>query len=95
MPTIRVQYLAQLRDAVDRAEEEVEISTGCTLAELLSSLAGRHGQSAAPHLVTPGGKPQRALLTIVNETTIPAREAATTRLEEGDIVTLMPPIAGG
>lgn len=95
MPTIHVQYLAQLRDVVNRANEVVEMPPGCTLAELLGTLAGRHGQNASAHLVTSGGEPQRTLLTIVNEAAIPPREAAATLLQEGDIVTLMPPIAGG
>jgi sulfur carrier protein ThiS len=35
------------------------------------------------------------LLIVVNETAIPAREAATTELHANDVVTLLPPIAGG
>jgi len=35
------------------------------------------------------------LLIIINEAAVSARDAATTELRSNDVVTLLPPIAGG
>ncbi|MBC7819196.1 MAG: MoaD/ThiS family protein [Planctomycetaceae bacterium] len=91
---LRVQYMAQLRTAVGRAEEEVEMLAGSRLAELLHQLANTHG-AARSHFVTEAGQARPSLLIVVNDSAVPAREAATTVLHADDVVTLLPPIAGG
>ena len=91
---LRVQYTAQLRAAVGRAEEVVELSDGGSLAELLNQLADSHG-TARTHLVTEIGQVRPSLLIVVNDSAVSAREAAKTVLHSDDIVTLLPPIAGG
>jgi MoaD family protein len=91
---LRLQYMAQLRAAVGQSEEAVEMLDGGRLSDLLSHLADRHA-AARSHFVTDTGQPRPSLLIVVNETAIPAREAATTELHANDVVTLLPPIAGG
>jgi MoaD family protein len=91
---LRVQYMAQLRGAVGRAEEVIELSEECSLAELLNQLATIHCE-ARTHLVTEAGHARPSLLVVVNDSAVSARNAATTVLHADDIVTLMPPIAGG
>lgn len=90
-----VQYMAQLRTAIGRSEDEVELPDGSSLAQLLVCLAARGGRDVEPHLITETGKTRPSLLVVVNETAVSARHAATTVLQPGDKVTLLPPIAGG
>jgi molybdopterin converting factor small subunit len=92
---LRVQYTAQLRTAAGRSEDEVELPEGSSLAALLDHLAARLGDSAAAHLILPGGKLPRTLLVVVNDSAASAHEAATTVLQSGDVVLLLPPVAGG
>jgi len=92
---LRVQYMGQLRTAAGRSEEEIELPESTNLAALLSQLASRLGEAAAPHLVNAAGHAQGGLLIVVNGSAIAASHAATTVLCPGDIVTLLPPIAGG
>lgn len=91
---LRVHYMAQLRTAIGRAEEDVELAAGSSLAKLLSQLADVHG-AARSHFVTETGQARPSLLIIVNNATVAAREAATTVLHSEDVVALLPPIAGG
>lgn len=91
---LRVQYMAQLRGAVGRAEEVVDVSEGTSLAELLSQLAATH-HAARIQLVTEAGLARPSLLVVVNDSAVSSREAATTLLHPDDVVTLLPPIAGG
>ena len=91
---LRVQYMAQLRAAVGRTEEVIEIAEGHCLADLLNQLATTHGAAKA-HFVTETGQARPSLLIVINDAAVSAREAATTVLHSEDVVTLLPPIAGG
>lgn len=92
--TLRVQYTAQLRTVVGHAEEVVELSEGTSLAELLAHLAARH-PDAGSHLVTNTGQIRPSLLVALNGTAVARCAASSTTLHEGDVVALLPPIAGG
>jgi len=91
---LRVQYTAQLRTAAGRPEEEVELPDGSSLGVLLRHLAARL-DGAAPHLIAADGRPHRSLLIVVNDAAVPTHDAAGTLLYSGDVVLLLPPIAGG
>ena len=71
---LRVQYTAQLRAAVGRSEEEVDLAEGSSLEELLLQLAARWDH-ATQHLVTDAGQVRPSLLVVVNGVAVPAREA--------------------
>ena len=91
---VRVQYTAQLRTALGRPEDEVELSDGTSLAELLAHLAERL-DGASTHLIGPDGRIHRSLLVIVNDAALASDDASRAVLRCGDVVTLLPPIAGG
>lgn len=91
---LRVRYMAQLRAAVGQTEEDVELPEDSRLSEVLVQLASRH-EAARTHFVTETGQARPSLLVVVNDAAVSAREAATTLVRHGDVVTLLPPIAGG
>lgn len=91
---LSVQYTAQLRPLLARSEERVMLPEGSHLENLLAHLAERE-PAAAPHLLTSAGQMRPSLLVALNGSAVAARDAATIALADGDIVTLMPPIAGG
>jgi sulfur-carrier protein len=92
---LRVQYTAQLRTSVGRSEEDLELSDGSTLADLLGYLAGRWDRSTKAHILADTGQTHASLLLVVNGLAVAVSEAQKTVLHTGDVVTLMPPIAGG
>ena len=92
---LRVEYSAQLRTAAGRAQDEIELPEGSSLAELLDHLAARLGEGGAAHLLAPGGRVHGSLLIVVNDVAIAADHTTAKRLKPGDVVMLLPPIAGG
>jgi molybdopterin converting factor small subunit len=92
---LRVQYTAQLRTAVGRSEEEIELPDGSNLADLLVHVASVLCQDAAGYLLTSSGELQPSLLVAVNNGAVSAHEARAVLVNSGDVVTLLPPIAGG
>jgi molybdopterin converting factor small subunit len=91
---LRVKYSAQLRTALQRAEDSLELPDGSALDVLLTHLA-QADEAARPHLVGSAGQLHASLLIVVNDDAIPARDAGSCRLKDGDTVLLLPPIAGG
>jgi sulfur-carrier protein len=91
---VRVQYTGQLRTAVGRSEEEIELPDAVTLHGLLQHLADRH-QEMSPHLLAGSGRLQPSLLVVIDEAAVPVAMASIKHLKPGDVITLMPPIAGG
>jgi len=91
---VRVHFAAQLRTAVGRSLENVELAAGSTVAALVEQLAAQL-DGAAPHLVAPSGQPHRSLIIVVNNSAVCSSRLATTELAAGDVVILLPPIAGG
>jgi molybdopterin synthase sulfur carrier subunit len=92
---LHVQYSAQLRTAVGRPQDEVEVPNGSSLAALLEHLANSLDEAAASHLIAPDGGFRPSLLIVVNDAAAPVHAAADTELKHGDVVLLLPPIAGG
>jgi molybdopterin converting factor small subunit len=91
---LRVKYSGQLRAATRCGEEEVGWNATGTLAELIAHLASRH-DAGRPHLLSDSGAIRPSLLIVVNDAAVTASDAHTSRLQDGDVVWLLPPIAGG
>lgn len=91
---LKVKYAAQLRVALQRAEEVVECPEAETLADFIAHLASR-GDAGRPHLVNDAGAVRASLLVVVNETAVSASDAPRVILQDGDTIWFLPPIAGG
>lgn len=91
---LHVKYTAQLRTVMQRAEETVELPAASCLADLAKALAEQN-PAARTHLLSGRGELNACLLIVVNEMAVAAADAATVELRDGDVILLLPPIAGG
>ena len=89
---ITVKYMAQVKHAAGAASEVVDLPQLCPVAELIVRLAERHGDSLRRMLLETDGKVQPALLVFVGDEQVDAETAA---LSDGDVVTVLSPMAGG
>jgi molybdopterin synthase sulfur carrier subunit len=81
--TLRILYFAGLREAVGLSEETLEVPAGvATVGALADHLAARHQAYAA----------RRAHVRIARNEAFAADDEA---LADGDVVALIPPVAGG
>jgi molybdopterin converting factor small subunit len=90
---VSVRYMAQLRTAAGTAAETVDIAPPCTAADLVAHLAGRHGDALRPLLLGADGRPHPAVLVFVGD--VQAAPGEPVPLKDGDVVTLLSPVAGG
>jgi len=80
---LRVLFFAGLRDAVGLAEETLELPEGvCTVGALADHLARRH----------PAYRARRAHVRIARNEAFASDDEP---VADGDVVALIPPVAGG
>jgi len=88
---VGVRYLAQLKQAAGRAAEQVDVDAPCTVADFIRALARRHGGSLEALLLTADGHLQPTVLTFLGDDQVSGDRV----LRDGDVLTLLTPIAGG
>ncbi len=93
MIRISVRYMAQLKQAAGAACEEVALPDPCPVRDLLLAIADRHGTSLRSLLLDADGSLQPTILVFVNDGQLSANDGPA--LKDGDVVTLLSPIAGG
>jgi molybdopterin converting factor small subunit len=85
---VEVQYLAQIKRALGRPSETVELPPGATVGDLLRNLAAQH---ATTLLVDEAGQPNRSLLLFLDDRPTDAKSP----LSDGSVLTILAPMAGG
>lgn len=90
---VAVKYMAQLRDAVGLAYEQVELEQPCSVQDFASQLAARHGDRLRRLLLDANGALQPTILLFVSgRQVVPDSPVG---LHDGDVVTVLSPMAGG
>lgn len=90
---ISVHYMAQLRQAAGKSQEEIELAEPCSLEALLLQLADARGGVLGRFLRDDRGRVPATLLVFVGETQVDPSEERL--LRDGDRITFLTPIAGG
>ena len=90
---VAVRYVAQLRRAAGVAGEEVALEAPCRAHELVARLARGHGPPLHDLLLDAQGRVQPTILVFVGDEQVRAAQDVT--LRDGDVVTLLSPVAGG
>jgi molybdopterin converting factor small subunit len=88
---VTVRYQTQIRRALGVAAETVEMSESCALADLTRHLGARHGETFRRLVLTEAGEPHESVLVFVGDRQVCGAVA----LRDGDVVTLLAPMAGG
>ena len=89
---VAVRYMAQLRQAAGRAGEQVELDQPCTAAELLKRMADRYGRPFRDLVLDAHDRLRPAVLLFVGDEQV---RPETTALRDGDVLTVLTPMAGG
>lgn len=93
---IRVRFASQLRDIVGQAERTYELpDEPLDLATFVQRLAEWHPAAESHLLAASPARLRPSLLIAVNDRAVAAQAASQLRLEAGDVISLLPPIAGG
>jgi molybdopterin converting factor small subunit len=90
---VSVRYMAQLRSAAGVAAETVDLDGPCTASELAAHLAARHGEALRRLLLGANGRLSPIILVFLGDSQVGPAEPLS--LKDGDVITLLSPVAGG
>jgi molybdopterin converting factor small subunit len=90
---VTIHYMAQLKQAAGTGTVQLEFDGGCTVSELARRLAAQHGEPFRRLVLDEKGGLQATNLFFIGDTQVQPSEAVA--LKDGDVVTLLSPIAGG
>ena len=89
---VRVVYTTQVKAALGISSEEPEVSSGCTVAKLMEELASCHPKVFTV-FVLDGAQLRPSILLFVGDRQTSLEDS--TRVVEGDEVTIFAAISGG
>ncbi|MBN2149837.1 MAG: MoaD/ThiS family protein [Candidatus Lokiarchaeota archaeon] len=95
MPKIRLQFTSTLVTFTKERESDVEIPAGGTVNTLLEALHRKYSKEDGARMFENKGGMSHVLVILVNGTDIRREDGLDTELHEGDLVVIMPVIAGG
>jgi MoaD family protein len=93
---VRLQYLGQISAVLHKRGETVEAASKTTIYTLLKQLTGEYGDVFKREVFDEGEKEVReGVIVTVNGRAIGQLQGTDTRLQGGDVITLLPLFAGG
>ena len=91
---VTVKFFASFREAVGR--EQVEVTAVMDVAALLDELVQRFGERMTEQIYKSGSKKLRETVNIlVNGRSINLLSGLDTKLKDGDVMAIFPPVSGG
>lgn len=93
---IKVRYFTTLRELAGTEEEELEMEDRGILAKLIKKVSSKYGEEAFEYLHDKStGKIDPSIKILVNGVDVRHLQGIETKLEDGDVVAVIPPIGGG
>jgi molybdopterin synthase sulfur carrier subunit len=95
---VSVRFFTTLREITGKKEETLEFSTrkAVTVDSVLKRLAELHGKSLVEYVYDrKTGEVRGFLQFLINGRSISSFEGLNTKLSDGDVVAIIPPVGGG
>jgi sulfur-carrier protein len=94
---VTVDYLGHIKQILEiESPEQVEISTGGSIGDLLIKLAEKHGRAFKKTIYEPGSSDLKSnFILTVNGLLLNQLNGIETKLKDGDRIIFMPIVSGG
>lgn len=92
---ITVHYFTVLRKLTEKRQEKIKLKEDSTIENVLVLLIEKYGESFRQYVSPPKKKERLQLVLLVNNKDITQLNGLKTLLHNGDVVSLILPIAGG
>ena len=92
---VEVKFFTSLREITGKKSDEIQLQNVITVEELLTLLSEKYGEKFREYIYNKKGKVQDFLSFLVNGKNINVLQGFDTKLKEGDIIAILPPVGGG
>lgn len=92
---IEVKFFTSLREITGKKMDEVQLQSIITVEELLTLLSEKYGKKFREYIYNKKGKVHGFLSFLVNGKNINIMQGFDTKLQENDVVAILPPVGGG
>ena len=92
---VEVKFFTSLREITGKKADEIQLQSVITVEELLTLLSGKYGEKFREYIYNKKGKVQDFLSFLVNGKNINVLQGFDTKLKQGDIIAIIPPVGGG
>ena len=92
---IEIKFFTSLREITGQKVDEIYLQNTVTVNELVTVLSEKYGKNFREYIYNKKGKVQGFLSFLVNGKNINIMQGLDTKLQEGDVVAILPPIGGG
>ena len=92
---VEVKFFTSLREITGKKVDEIQLQNAITVDELLTLLSEKYGKNFREYIYNNKGEVQGFLSFLVNGKNINIMQGFNTKLQENDIVAILPPVGGG
>ena len=92
---IKAKFFTILREITGKKVDEIQLQRVITVEELLILLSEKYGKEFREYIYNENGKVQSFLSFILSGKNINVLQGFGTKLKEGDIIAIIPPVGGG
>lgn len=92
---VEVKFFTTLREITGKNIETIQLQNSITIDELITLLAEKYSKNFREYIYDKKGKVQDFLSFLVNGKNINVMQGFDTKLKQGDIVAILPPVGGG
>ena len=92
---VEVKFFTSLREITGKKVDEIQLQTAITVDELLTLLSEKYGKNFREYIYNKKGEVQGFLSFLVNGKNVNLMQGFDTKLQENDVVAILPPVGGG
>ena len=92
---VEVKFFTSLREITGKKVDKILSQSTITVDELMTLLSEKYGKNFREYIYNKKGEVQGFLSFLVNGKNINIMQGFDTKLKEGDVVAILPPVGGG
>ena len=92
---VEVKFFTSLREITGKKVDKIQLQNTITVNELITLLSEKYGKNFREYIYNNKGDVQEFLSFLVNGKNINIMQEFDTKLQEMDVVAILPPVGGG